>query len=433
MLCRQLKRLEWLTETTYPMPKYNYKAKNASGHTVTAVVDAATRLDALVQLRTTGMTVLDLWTDSEPTVHPAGPQPAATTPPPIPRYRFGATIKNTERAVFMRQLSISVGADMPLREALDAIAEDLENPLFRRIVTDVVARLREGYMFSEAAARHPAVFPPLTVALLRVAEEAGSMPQVLDHLATALERSDKLDRKLRGIAAYPVFVAGFFILICSVMTLVVLPKFQENFAGNGNLPMLSRMVFGANRFLVKHILEIGVGLALLVVLFVQYARTPLGRLQLDTLKIKLPIIGPCVQKFTVARFCRNFAIMIRGGVPVATAMEIATGICDNKAMENSLVKTRDRVMGGSTIAAALGMEPYFPRLIVRMVGVGETSGRLPQVLDKVSDTYEDQVESAITMAMALFEPVMICFFGLFVLVLVLAIYLPVFSAARGMH
>lgn len=411
------------------MPKFNYKAKDKAGQNVVAAIDAPSRLDALATLRDVGLTVLDLWTDSDPVFRPVLPERVARSRLFQPSVR----VSGGEKAVFMRQLSISVGAGMPLREALESIAEDLENPGFKRVVQNMVGQLREGRMFSEAAGGHPAVFSKLFVALLRVAEEAGSMPQTLEYLATALERGDKLARKIRSIVAYPVFVAGFFVLVCGIMTLVVLPKFQAIFGAKSNLPTLTRVVFGANRFILDNILLIAIGLIGSVLLCVLYSRTEVGSLQVDTLKLRLPVIGPCVQKFAVARFCRNFAIMVRGGVPVASAMEIATGICGNKAMEKALVRVRERILCGSTIAGALGAEVVFPRLIVRMVGIGESSGKLPQVLDKVSDTYEDQVEGSITLATALFEPVIICFFGLFVLVLVLAIYMPVFTASRGMQ
>jgi len=416
------------------MPIYYYHAKNVSGQDVTATVVAPTRLDALAQLRDIGMTVLNLWTDGEPATSTALANEIA--PPKRLRRSAGAgsvRVNGAEKSVFMRQLSISVSAGMPLREALESIAEDLENKGFRNVVRDLVAKLREGQMFSEAAAAHPVVFTTLFVALLRVAEEAGSMPQTLEYLAAALERGDKLGRKIRSIVAYPVFVACFFVVVCGIMTLVVLPKFQAIFGSNASLPTLTRVVFGANRFLLNHVLLIAMTLAGTVLLFVMYVRTPVGRTQVDALKLRLPIFGICFQKFAVARFCRNFAIMIRGGVPVASAIEIATGICGNKVIERALVRVRARLLGGSTIAASLGSEAVFPRLIVRMVAIGESSGKLPQVLDKVSDAYEDQVEGSITLATSLFEPIVICVFGLFVLVLVMAIYLPVFTASRGVQ
>ncbi len=417
------------------MTMFNYKAKDIDGQPVCAAIEAQNRMEALAQLRESGLTVLDLC----PATPSAAGAPSNTLSVKTAKTgrsterRLLTRCRNSDKAILMRQIAISVGAGMGIRESLQAIAEDMDNPAIRRSLQAISAKLREGCMFSEAAAEHPSIFSRLTVALLRVAEEAGSMPQTLDYLANAIERSDRLERKIHSILAYPIFVAVFFLLICSIMTLVVLPKFQETFGTSQQLPLLSRVVFGANRFLLEHIVLIGGSLTALLFLFVQYARTAPGRLQLDTLILRLPLVGACVQKFSVARFCRNLAIMARGGVPVATAMEIATSICNNRAMELALGRTRMRVVNGATISASLEVESAFPRLIVRMVGIGEASGRLPQILDKVADTYEDQVEGAITVSIALLEPVLICLFGFFVLILVLAIYLPVFTAARGLQ
>jgi type IV pilus assembly protein PilC len=410
------------------MPTYHYTARDASGQPVEADLSAATRYDALSALRLRGLTVLDLHSEDEP--HPAVlPAPSATR-----ARRPAARIRNSEKATFMRQLAIAVNAGMPLREALESIAEDVEHAAFRRVILQVVANLREGRTFSAAAALYPSVFPALFVALLRVAEEAGSMPQTLDYLATALERGERLSRKIRSILAYPVFIAVFFLLVCGVMTLFVVPRFQAIFAtGGAHLPALTRFVFGLNRFILDNlVLLLGAagGLAAALVLL---ARTPAGRLRLDAFWLRLPGVGPCIQKFAVARFSRHFAIMARGGVPVASGLEIAAATCGNLAMERALLRARDSIVRGSTIAAALAAENAFPRLIVRMVGIGEASGKLPGVLDKVADTYEDQVEGSITLAMSLFEPIIICVFGMIVLVLVLAIYLPVFTAASHMQ
>jgi type II secretory pathway component PulF len=415
------------------MATFNYKAKDKGGERVQASTDAPSRLEALAQLRAAGLTVLNVWQDN-PTasgIATLAVRTAGTRARPARRHLRACG--NGEKALLMRQISISVGAGMGIRDALQAIAEDMDHPALRSSLLAIGDKLREGQMFSEATTEHPAIFSRLTVALLRVAEEAGSMPQTLDYLANALERSDRLERKIRSILAYPLFVAGFFVLICSIMTIFVLPKFQANFGAEQTLPLLSRVVFGTNRFLLEHIVLIGGALAGLLVLGAQYVRTATGRLQADTLVLRLPLVGPCVQKFTVARFCRNLAIMLRGGVPVATAMEIASSVCNNRAMEVALGRIRTRVISGATIAASLEQEPVFPRLIVRMTNVGEASGKLPQILDKVSDTYEDQVEGAITIAIALLEPILICCFGFFVLLLVLAIYLPVFLAARGLQ
>jgi type IV pilus assembly protein PilC len=188
------------------------------------------------------------------------------------------------------------------------------------------------------------------------------------------------------------------------------------------------VVLGGNRFLVDHLLLILGGILALTVTLVLYVRTPAGRFQRDGFLLKLPVAGDLIRKISVARFCRNLGIMIRGGVPVTTAITIAAEVLGNRAMEETLRKTHDRIIEGNDIASSLDRKT-FPRLVVRMVGVGESSGRLPEVLDKVADLYEDQIEGAIMVATALFEPIIIIFFGAIILVFVMAIYLPVFSVA----
>lgn len=409
------------------MPQFNYKAKDETGREVSAHIDATSRYEALNALRTRGLTVLDLWMDDNRITA----QPLLRSTPKTRRRH--ARVAATELTVFMRQLAISVNAGVPLREALESIAEDLDNLGFRRVISDVVAQLREGHTFSESTASYPMVFPVLFVALLRVAEEAGSMPQTLEYLATALERSERLSRKIRSIMAYPAFVAGFMVIISSVMTLFVVPRFQAIFKNSPTrLPLLTEVVFGVNRFLLENIIYITIGMAVLTIMFVLYARTTAGRRQLDAIALRLPLFGVCLKKLSVARFCRNFAIMIRGGVPVVTAMEIASTLGGNLIIKEGLQRARQCILRGSAIAPALATEAAFPRLLIRMVSIGETTGHLPEVMDKVSDAYEEQVESSIVMATALFEPIIICVFGGVVLVLVLAVYMPVFTAASRM-
>jgi type IV pilus assembly protein PilC len=218
------------------------------------------------------------------------------------------------------------------------------------------------------------------------------------------------------------------------MTLFVLPQFEEIFSSFGSgLPKLTLAVFGINQFILDNLVAILVGIGIALAAYSLFKRTTRGRLTVDGWKLKLPFFGSLIRKVAVARFCRNLAIMLRGGVPVAGAMEITAGVCGNMMLERSLLATRERVIAGANISAALEREGDFPALLIRMVNVGESSGRLPEVLDKVADTFEGQVEGSIMTATALFEPIIICVFGFVILVLVLAIYWPVFTAASGMR
>ncbi len=407
------------------MATFMYTAKQDDGEIVRATLRAESRHAALGQLRGRGLIPLSV----EETGRAAGrsrrrPRGSFTS--------WGGGISTADRALFCRQLAISVNAGVPLREALESITEDLDKPSFKRVLERIVEQLHAGVSFSDALAQHSGTFNTLFVALIRAAEESGSMPQTLEQLAMAEERSQRLQTKIRSITAYPIFVAVFFCVVCVIMTLFVLPKFQAIFSGyDTSLPRITLMVFGINEFMIDHALVIGGGIAVAIVALYVWSRTLAGKVMLDAFKLKLPYFGPIIMKFAVARFCQNFATMLRGGVPVATAMEMAAATCGNRIMERSLLRARDRIIDGCGISESLEQDVRLPRLVVRMVSVGESSGRLPEVLQRISVVYEEQVEAAVMVATSLFEPLIICLFGIVVLVLVMAVYLPVFTAARG--
>lgn len=408
------------------MNRYRYTAKEASGEVIESFVEAASRYEALATLHARQVTVISL-DDAEPDARGAKKATRGTFAKG-PHLR-GARISLAERAVFCRQLSISVSSGVPLRESLENISLDMDNPVFRRILRQVVAHLDDGKMLSQSISGLETVFSRLFVAMVRAAEESGTMAPTLDYLAESMEKADRLARKIRSITAYPVFIAVFFCIVSIIMTIFVLPQFQKVFTSfHSDLPMLTRGVFAFNTFLLGHVLIIGLIVTVLAILLTLWVRSRPGRAQFDHFILHVPFFGPCVRKLAVARFCRNFAMLLRGGVPVASAMEITSETLNNKAMEASLLASRQRIIAGSAISTSLDRE-VFPRVLIRMVNVGETSGRLPEVLERVSNVYEDQVEGSILTATALFEPVVICIFGAMILTLVLAIYMPVFTVA----
>jgi type IV pilus assembly protein PilC len=409
------------------MPDYRYSAKDNSGREVAGIYAAPSRFDALSKLRDRGLTVTEI---SDVGVGVGGLEVVKV---PAKKGRVFGTIAMSDKAIFCRQLSISVSAGIPLLESLESITADMENVAFRRVLERVLKKLDDGAPFSMAIAGESKVFDRLFVALIRTAEEAGSLTETLNYLATAMEKNDRLARKIKSILAYPLFVGGFFILISVIMTLFVLPQFQEIFSGYGNnLPRLTRVVFAINTFVIHNALWLLAGVVTAIVLLIVYAATPVGRLQIDGILVRLPVVGDIIRKLAVSRFCRNFGIMMAGGVSVATAIEIAAEVLGNKVMEASMKATRDKIMAGNSIASSLDKK-VFPRLVARMVGVGESSGRLPEVLTKVADVYEDQVEGTILVAISLLEPILIAVFGGLILLLVMAIYLPVFGAAGHMR
>lgn len=416
------------------MSSFAYRVKTHEGEVIDSTIQAGSRQEALsfIRQRVPGV-VVQIREEGFLRGRRLG------GPPPLPQAarvrQRGGRIRTTDLTTFFRQVSVSVNAGVSLRESLEAILEDLEHARLRKVLQQACDRLHEGSSFSAALAEHPRVFPPICLALIRAAEEAGTMAKTLDEMATTMEKSDALARKIRSILAYPAFVAGFFGVVLLIMTIFILPQFQAIFEDwNAKLPALTRVVFEFNKFLLRHaILEVLL-ITMVVVGFLVWRSTKVGRLQLDRFKLGAPAIGPVVQQICIARFSKHFSMMVRGGVPIASAMEIAAAVAGNQVIERSLLAAREQVMLGSDIGTSLARQGgIFPRLLVRMVSIGESAGRLPEVLDKVADTYESRVEASIAVATSLLEPVIIVFFGAIVLLFVLAIYMPVFSTASNMQ
>lgn len=421
------------------MALFSYIAKTKEGQEVRASLEASTRLEALEALRKKGLTVVDLFS-AEPKP-PAVPKAAAQKKTKGVKeakqqksFSFSSKVKMTDLAVFCRQLAISVNAGVPLRDAIEGIGMELEQPVLKRVSQDIVKQLHDGRSFSQAIACHPKVFNEMFIGLVKVAEESGKLPGTLKQLADYLEKADRLQRRIKAMAAYPIFIGIFFIVVCMIMTLFILPQFSDIFGGMGSeLPPFTKFVFNVNTFFVDNFVVIFVSVVLLITALVLYGRTPSGAYRKDQLKLAMPYAGGCLKKYILARFCRSMAIMVQSGVPISNALEICADSTGNMLLKKSVMGVRELIMTGSRIAASLEKSGIFPGLIVRMVAVGEDSGQLPEVLDNVSDLYEDQVEVSVMTSMALFEPLVICVFGAFILMIVMAIYLPIFSVSTGMR
>ena len=421
------------------MASFSYIAKNKDGLEVRSTIEATTRLVALEGLRRKGLTVVDLFsvggtTPPETLTTPEIKSPSASSSKKRKSISFSSKVKMTDLSIFCRQLAIAVNAGVPLRDAIEGISMELEHPVLKRVSEDIVSQLHEGHSFSAAVESHPQVFNSMFQGLIRVAEESGKLPSTLRQLADYIEKSDKLQRRIKAMASYPIFIGIFFIVVCTIMTLFILPRFTAIFGDQGaELPPFTVLVFGINEFFVSNFLPIfGSIVAISGGLFF-YGRTPAGAFQLDRFKLSIPHAGVSLKKYILARFCRSMSIMVHSGVPITKALEICAEATGNLLIRRSVLNAREKIMTGNRIAASLDQSGIFPGLIIRMVSVGEDSGQLPEVLDKVSDLYEDQVEVSIMATMALFEPLIICIFGAFVLTIVLAIYMPIFSISGSMH
>ncbi len=407
------------------MIKYSYIAKGAGRLRVSSEIDAVSKYQALEELRGQGLTVLSISEN--------GADSHDESDVVIRRRRkrvMGVSL--AERAVFFRQFAVALSAGVPLREGLQCIVKDIENKIFRHALNDVIDKIHDGASFSEAIAHHMHIFDKSTVALLHAAEESGSMESTLERIASSLEHNSVLKRKLFSIISYPVFVAVFFLIVCVIITVFVMPQFQEVFTEfDAELPAITIAVFAINSFLLTNGLWIILAVLLAGVALWLFGRTVHGREVVDRCKLSLPFFGPLIRKLLIARMCRSLAMMVKGGVPMAYALELTAEISRNVILRKAMLDVHDKVVQGMSISEGIAESSLFPNLMLRMVSVGESSGKLPMVLDKVGETYEGEVEGSIMVAMALFEPIVIVAFGAVVLLLVLAIYMPVFTVAAG--
>lgn len=418
------------------MTPFSYLAKNTAGQVVRDTLDAESRFEALAELKQMGLTVVQLTTKDDV------PPPALTELEQdgensrrarTMKFRLARHVPLADVSQFCRLLATSIGAGLPLRDAVETIAGDIDNPTMRRALEDIVDKLHSGMPFSETLARHPRIFTPVFVSLVMSAEHAGSMAQTLDQLASYLERSERLRREIRGLLAYPAFVVFFFLTICVVMTLFVVPRFQSVFDNfDAKLPRLTTVVFGVNQFILSNVMWFALGFGLIFCTAMVYAHSEVGARRIDAIKLKLPMFGNMIRKYSISRVSRNLAIMLKGGISVTSALEMTSGVAGNRILAEALMKSRERILTGSDIGGSLRRDENFPRLFVRMVSVGEGSGTLPDVVNKLAEVYEEQVESQIKMTTALLEPIVICTFGAIILLLVMAIYMPIFTVASQM-
>jgi len=414
------------------LQKYNFIAKDKNTQTHEGSIEARSRYDAITALKEQGLTVVSVSTDFLKKYRSKQDETPVAVKQKKKLFRSRGVGVN-ELSIFCRQLAVSVTSGISLVDSLESITDDMDNLFFKDILIDVVKSIRGGKHFSEAMAKHEKVFTPLFIAMIKSAEESGSMTTTLSHMSSLLENSERLRRKVRSITTYPLFIFGLFFAVILVVTIFLLPRFQAIFSNfGGELPFITSFVFGINKFLVRNMPFFILAIFGAIVGLIFYGRSEEGRYRIDRFKLNLPGIGDLIKKTSIARFCRVLAAMIRGGVPIETAIEVTSKVCDNTVLEKSLNKTREEIINGSDIASSLARDGNFPRLVTRMVGVGESSGQLPEVLDKVSDLYEDQVEGSVMVITSLFEPVMIVVFGGVILTLVLAIYVPVFKMAMGM-
>jgi len=346
--------------------------------------------------------------------------------------KFGAPVTPQELVVFIRQFATMIDAGLPLVQCLDILSGQGENKAFNAILKDVKNTVEGGSTFSDALKRHPKVFDDLFVNLVAAGEMGGILDTILNRLGIYIEKRVKLQRQVKSAATYPVSVLVIAGIVLVVMLAKVVPTFEAMFADFGaqdSMPAMTKFVIGISHGLID---KLPAATAILAALFfgITYSyRTKAGKRFYHSLQLSLPVVGPVFRKIAVARFTRTMGTLLASGVPILDALQIVAKTAGNVVIENALNKVAERISEGKTMVEPLAETKIFPSMVVQMIGVGEQTGALDQMLNKIADFYEEEVEVAVQGLTGMMEPFMMVGIGGIVAFILIAMYMPIFDIA----
>ena len=348
---------------------------------------------------------------------------------------IGTGVKTRDVVIFARQFATMIDAGLPLVQALEILAQQTENKRFGKILSDVKTRVEGGASFSDALRGHPKVFDDLFVNMIQAGEVGGILDTILNRLATYMEKAMKLRAKVKGAMIYPIAIAMVAILVIVVLLWKVIPVFEKMFAdmGAGALPGITQMIMNMSRWFQRNVLVVfGIAVAF-VIAWKLIMRTRKGRHMLHRFLLRLPLIGSTLRKAVVARFTRTFGTLLSSGVPILDAMEICAKTSGNYVVEEAIMEVRDRVSEGKDVSGPLMRTKVFPPMVVQMIAVGEQTGQMDQMLQKIADFYEEEVDVAVASLTSLMEPAMMVILGGLVGTILIAMYLPIFEIAGNIR
>lgn len=348
---------------------------------------------------------------------------------------FGTGVKTKDLLIFTRQLATMIDAGLPLVQCLEIQANQTENQAFARILQQVKTNVESGASFSEALRKHPKVFDELYVNLVAAGEVGGILDTILNRLATYIEKSVKLKRQVKGAMVYPAAILSVAILVIVIMLTKVIPVFEnmyQEFEG-AKLPAPTQFVIDlSNAFLEYWYVFAGILVALIVGMTVML-RNPRGRELFDKFILKVPVIGGVLRRVVVARFTRTLGTLLASGVPILDSLDICAKTSGNKVVQKAIMYARAKISEGKDLATPLAESGVFPPMVCQMIGVGEQTGAMDQMLQKIADFYEEEVDVAVSAMTALMEPIMMVFLGGVIGGLIVAMYLPVFELAGNIN
>ncbi len=393
------------------MPVYNYTARTTTGELQSGSIDLPSENDVIAHLRKNRMIVVKV-------------QQA----PKQLKMSFGAGISTRDIVIFTRQFATMINSGLPLVQALDILAEQTENKALKDVTHAVVYDVESGQTLADALRKHPKAFSDLYVNMVAAGEAGGILDTILLRLATFMEKNDALVRRVKGAMIYPAVIFSVMAIAVVILLLFVIPVFATMFASMGGvLPLPTRIVMGMSSFLQHYWWMLILGVVAIVWGTRRYYKTPSGRLNLDKFMLAMPILGDVLRKSAVSRFTRTLGTLIASGVSILDGLEITAKTAGNRVIHDAVMESRNSIAGGETIAAPLQKSKVFPPMVISMIAVGEQTGGLDEMLSKIADFYDEEVDAAVGNLLAAMEPLMIVLLGGVVGGMIIAMYLPIFS------
>ncbi len=405
------------------MPVFTYTAKKLTGEVIKGSLTATSQKDAFNQLKSQNLFILSL--------------KAKTQFLDFKKFAdiFAPKVSFTELAEFTRQLATMISAGIPLLESISVLKSQANNPTLKKALEQIELDIRSGSDLSESMSRHPKIFSKIYVSMVRSAEASGQLDNILSRLASYMEETDSLRREIKSAMTYPVFSLILIIGLTIGLLVFIVPKFESIFATlKVDLPFITQLLLNISRFLLKEWYKVVAGIVVIVVALKIILRNPKAQLFKDKMILRLPIFGMLVSKSSLSRFAKTFETLIHSGVPIVQAMEIVATTSGNVYFERAINTARDEVKKGENLGDSLQRTNAFPSMVNKMISIGEKSGNLEVMLDKIATFYEHQVRAMVKSLTSLIEPLLIMVMGVVVGTIVMAIFIPLLKiqeAVRG--
>jgi type IV pilus assembly protein PilC len=396
------------------MATFEYTARNAQGQETTGTMDAASRDEVVANLRKNRMVLVRLREAK--------------------KAKRGVRVPTRDIVIFTRQFATMINSGLPLVQALDILAQQTENKALSEVTKQVVYDVESGHTLADALSKHPKAFTALYVNMVAAGEAGGILDTILLRLAVFLEKNDAIVRKVKGAMIYPAVIFSVAIIAVLVLLIFVIPTFQSMFASvNMELPLPTKIVIGMSEVLQNFWWMMILGGVAFVFLVQRYYATEGGKLVIDRLMLNAPVLGDLLRKSAVSRFTRTLGTLISSGVAILDGLEITARTAGNRVIHDAVMESRGSIAGGETIAQPLAKSGVFPPMVTSMIAVGEATGGLDEMLTKIADFYDDEVDAAVGALLSLMEPIMIVVLGVIVGGMIVAMYLPIFGMINAVQ